>query len=339
MTEKEAQKCLEVKEGNTDLLHSKKPVIKLMSKQKTQKVANNTKATHWCFTWWPHAEDMETPDYLPEYMRYMKFAEEKTETTGTLHLQGYLEFHKQERRAAVTAMMGSNGAVHLEPRRGTREQARDYCGKPGKEGVIVNGIHEFGDWDAGGQGARNDLYRAIEAAKKEGIEHVKDAYGNEYVKFHRGLEKIAKKTERKWKPHVVWLWGKTGVGKSLAAAQYVEEVQKENKEWKAGWKSGNGKWFDGYDGEEILIWDEYRMNKDWADDDMLRLLDRYPLKVEIKGGYVPMLAKVIIFTSSNPPTCWIESNKDQLMRRFDEICEVKTKINWAEKGVKRFIIQ
>lgn len=37
---------------------------------------------------------------------------------------------------------------------------------------------------------------------------------------------------------------------------------------------------------------------------LLRMLDRYALSVEVKGGSVPLRATKFIFTSNTPPTEW-----------------------------------
>ena len=45
-------------------------------------------------------------------------------------------------------------SLHLEQARATRAKARDYCRK---EDTRIDGPWEHGDFDAGGQGKRNDI--------------------------------------------------------------------------------------------------------------------------------------------------------------------------------------
>ena len=69
------------------------------------------------------------------------------------------------------------------------------------------------------------------------------------------------------------LWGPSGTGKSRFVA----------KRWpKAFWKSPEAKWWDGYAGQEVVVLDDF---KDYAMPlvDLQRLLDWYPLWVEVKG--------------------------------------------------------
>ena len=56
---------------------------------------------------------------------------------------------------------------------------------------------------------------------------------------------------------------------------------------------------------------------------MLRWLDRYPVRVEIKGASRPLLAKKIWITSNLDPRLWYpdcdEQTKDALMRRLEVV--------------------
>lgn len=56
--------------------------------------------------------------------------EEIAPQTGTPHLQGYIEFKTPRRFATVKRILGSD--AHIEKRRGTKQQAIDYCKKDGK---------------------------------------------------------------------------------------------------------------------------------------------------------------------------------------------------------------
>lgn len=60
---------------------------------------------------------------------------------------------------------------------------------------------------------------------------------------------------------------------------------------------------------------------------LLRLLDRYPMRVEYKGGQANFLAKTIIFTSNRHPSEWYKMDNSALMRRITEIWRV-------DKGVE-----
>ncbi len=61
---------------------------------------------------------------------------------GTEHWQGYLEFSVTKRLAALRRIHGLAGA-HFERRRGTADEARNYCRK---EDTRLAGPYEFGEY-------------------------------------------------------------------------------------------------------------------------------------------------------------------------------------------------
>lgn len=105
-------------------------------------------------------------------------------------------------------------------------------------------------------------------------------------------------------------WGKTGTGKSRRA---WDEAGLE-----AYSKDPRSKFWDGYQSEEHVVIDEFRGGIDIAH--LLRWLDRYPVRVEIKGSSKPLLAKVIWITSNLRPSQWYpdvdQDTVDALMRRM-----------------------
>lgn len=61
-------------------------------------------------------------------IKYGIWQVEECPDTGKLHVQGYFEWRSPVRLAAAKRAIGDPQA-HLEARRGSREQARDYCSK------------------------------------------------------------------------------------------------------------------------------------------------------------------------------------------------------------------
>ena len=57
----------------------------------------------------------------------------------------------------------------------------------------------------------------------------------------------------------------------------------------AFWKAPESKWWDGYSGQETVVMTTSRTTRALVE--LQRLLDWYPLWVEVKGGSVPMMAK------------------------------------------------
>lgn len=142
-----------------------------------------------------------------------------------------------------------------------------------------------------------------------------------YVKFHRGLVAFQQTMvkDRCEPTKVVWCWGPTGSGKS----RYVHETAPA-----AYWKDTHTKWWDGYNQQENVVLDDYRPNKELSVAYMLRLMDRYPLSVESKGGYLKFNSQTIYITAPCDPTTmyhrleWLgEEDIGQILRRITEIKE------------------
>ena len=87
----------------------------------------------WCFTINNWTEKDETAIAMAG-ARYTVYGKEVGES-GTPHLQGYVYFANKKSMKGVSKLLPT---AHLEMRKGTHEQARNYCIKDGD-------ITEFGN--------------------------------------------------------------------------------------------------------------------------------------------------------------------------------------------------
>ena len=94
-------------------------------------------------------------------------------------------------------------------------------------------------------------------------------------------------------------------------------------------KEPGHKWFDGYEGEEVLVFDE--LSRDTLGCKMLlRLLDYRKCDVEVKGGKRNMVSKVIVVTcDKSPQELWASmahlpghGDVSQLERRLTEVAKL-----------------
>jgi len=84
--------------------------------------------------------------------------------------------------------------------------------------------------------------------------------------------------------------------------------------------SHSGMWFDGYDQHEVMMLDEFRGNHvDFSE--FLRVLDRLPNSLPVKGGFRQNLARVIFITSIKSPmnVFHVTEDVEQFIRRLDII--------------------
>jgi len=111
---------------------------------------------------------------------------------------------------------------------------------------------------------------------------------------------------------VVWIFGKTGKGKS-----HFVEAMLEGKRY---YMKGPGKWWDQYDMEEYLWVDDFR--KDYFKFHyLLKVLDRYKMMCEYKGGYSRIRVRFTYITCPVHPAVLYGNKKDsakQLLRRIYE---------------------
>jgi len=260
----------------------------------------SAQARSYCFT----LNNPLTNDLPPsDDIRYASWQLERGDS-GTLHLQGYVELTKPRTLAWLRCWLPG---AHFEARRGTREQARDYSRK---EDSRVAGPFELGSWEAGGTGKRNDLAeikRKLDAGST--MSEVWDEHFESTLRYYRGFQeyKKTKTGHRTWKTEVSVYWGDTGTGKSRRC---MEEAPG------AYWKTRD-EWWDGYEAHEDIVLDDFYGWLPW--DLLLRLLDRYPLDVNAKGGGRRMVARRIFITSNKPPEEWYPNIPDKapLLRRID----------------------
>jgi len=242
--------------------------------------------------------------------QYLVYGHETAPVTGTPHLQGYIEFLKQTRMNSVKHMLGDR--AHIESRRGTQEQAIAYCKKE-DAAFVERGIPRA-------QGHRTDLDDARRTAVESGMREVTATMS--YNQIQTAAKFLTYNEEpRDWLTSVTWIYGPTGSGKSRLAREIAAEYT-ENDVYV---KSDATKWWEGYDGQETVIIDDFR-DSWWGITEMLRILDRYECRIECKGGYRQLKAKTIIVTSIEHPEMFYRGARgepiEQLMRRITGIIKL-----------------
>jgi len=263
----------------------------------------------WCITInnYTDAHFQQLKDIKTKYLVYGLEVGE----SGTPHIQAYLELTQAQTMSALKKKLPG---AHLETRKGTPEEAANYCKKDGEFieiGVISN------------QGKRNDILDVCTAIKEgKSFEDILDT-ATSYQSLQ--IAKIAmpyKEPVRDWIPKVYWYWGPPGTGKSHAAFN----VHPESRVHK---QAGSTKWWQGYDRHDVVIIDDLRQRHiDFVR--LLELLDRYPTTVENKGGSRQFVPHYIYITAPYTPESMFRDegeNIDQLIRRITEV------VHFTEKYV------
>ncbi len=245
---------------------------------------------NWCFT------DFELLDWGKIYkeddsVRYACWGFEICPKTKRKHYQGWIQIEKKKRRSGIKKVCRSK-KIHIEPCRGTEGQNDKYCQKDNKYTTV-------GEYMT--QGSRTDLNLLKDMIDKgEPLQKVADENFHAFIQYNRGFQEYKKLVDQRLrkkfrKVKVIHLYGKTGTGKTKKAMESTDDIYKI--------QGSSMSWWDGYQGEQTLLIDEY--DNDIKLTELLGILDGYQLRLPIKGS----------FTYANWTTVYITSNIKRLHRR------------------------
>lgn len=264
-----------------------------------------------CYTWNNPTLSPEDWDALARTIPYTYhiFGEENAPTTGTPHYQGYIEFSTPTTWSRIKKRLGTD-EIHLEDRKGTAQQAADYCKEDGV-------FHEFGEISH--QGVRSDIDAFVTTMRREGIRSAAQQLPAQYVRYHRGFQSLHMldlSAQPRAPPTVQFFYGPGRCGKTRLAYGDGADISKLCL--------AQG-WFDGYLGESTVIFDDFDgAASKVALSAILQYLDRYPVLVPVKGAFVPLVATKIIVTSNYHWNQWYDwstraNQFTSLALRFDEV--------------------
>ena len=231
-------------------------------------------------------------DFDKDKIKYICYGVERCPESGREHKQGFVIFNRTCRVPKAKSWIGGGDSIHLESRRGTRGEARDYCFKSDESPF------EWGQFDGM---THEQLF------KKNKAWLLSNGYEAFYCRFYRAINAIQEKGDKWREVTVMWLWGAPGTNKTRRVME-MESVFKLDYPYK---------WFDGYEGEDTLLLDDF---KDGVIERgmLLNLLDGYRLRLETKGGHCWALWTKVFITSNKCPqkmNCWDSA----LARRCDNV--------------------
>lgn len=265
------------------------------------------KSRTFCFTDW-EVDLAWWHTFIKRYKpQYVLCGREIAPTTGKEHFQGYMYFKNERSHNRIKKILEGR---HVQMVKGTVDHNEIYCRKDGNV-VLEHGIKPK-------QGQRTDM-EALQTLIREGANEMdifNEQPGN-FIRYHRGIDRARNLfiEKRNWEMDVRIYWGKPGTGKTRAVYEEFEIDQIYEKM--------PGKWWDGYNGEKVVLIDDFDPNNcfDIVFDFYLKLLDRYPMRIEYKGGSTQFRSKIIIFTSNFNPIGWFteKPNKSAFDRRISEV--------------------
>jgi len=229
--------------------------------------------------------------------------------SGTPHLQGYIEFTTKRTYAGANKLMGNR--CRLAARKGTQQQAADYCKEDG----------DFKEWGtiSVGQGTRTDLLTLRDKiCTGTTVDNITESDPHSFHTYGRTLNKIEDiRLRKRWRTEMtqgIWYFGRTNTGKSHQA--FTEFDPETTYSFVASDKG----WWDGYCQQPTVVINEFRGEIPY--NTMLQLVDKWPFSVPRRGREpMPFTSSLVIVTSSLDPSkvYWRrddEDSLDQLLRRF-----------------------
>lgn len=283
------------------------------------RIHGGPQASDWCFT--AHVKPGLCGDSRPAEVTYFIYQEEVSEN-GIHHWQGFLQLDKRMRLHQVQNIIGDLTA-HCELRKGTAQQAADYCRK--LDSAVPGTIVEDGIMRNPKVNHLDDLKNAMDRGASEA-----DLMENHFAAWTRAERACAKyiqardaKIRREWcQPRVELHWGASRTGKT----RYVRDWIDKHNDGQA-FDKPSGPWWNGYTNQRVVLFDDF--DGTLPLDTLLQLLDGYGFGMNLptKGSVVTNQARIFFFTSNKEISEWYphatSEQQNALQRRFTLIKEYR----------------
>lgn len=301
-------------------------------------ISSNDKSRSWFCVWNNPQNDIENlePSAMCESVLDTWVNEHPTRSGAVAYCvsaDGLIHFHmvlEDSNQCRFSAIKKTYPKAHIEPTKGTKEQAEDYINKRGKfseKGEEVVYIAKYGEIK-GAQGQRRDLeilqdfidkgmtpsqIMALNIAYRRHEKLIKDAF----------FDKRKRETPLLRDVKVVWHIGESGSGKTYSYVKACEEHGEDDVYLVSDYDNGG---LDRYNGERVLYLDEFRGQIKYST--LLAMLQGYKQQFHARYTNIIGLWNEVHIATVLPPDMvysnMVQSNRDvdtlkQLYRRITEI--------------------
>jgi len=243
------------------------------------------RSRNWCFTINNYvADDLPVTSWVEsKKLKCVAFSYEIGES-GTPHLQGFICYQTMKSFKQVKSDFCNK--AHLEAMKGAVEHSVEYCSKAGP--LTIFGTVPMSQKQKGSAG-KKAYEDAWEHATRGNLDEIDVGLR---VRFYGTFKRIAK--DYMGKPCALntldneWIYGPTGTGKSRHTRERFPG---------AYYKMPN-KWWDGYQGEEVVIIEDFDAMHDKLGYHLKIWADHGFFLAEQKGGVVSIRPKKIVITSN-----------------------------------------
>lgn len=236
-------------------------------------------------------EDDEFFEYCKNLVnvKYFVFQREIGHENQTRHIQMYIEFSQPKKFETIKSYFPR---AHIEERRGTKKQAREYCMK---EDTSVAPYREYGQFVDNGK--RSDLLDIYELVKDGATDFdIMERYPMQFMRYSKAIQKcrevyVSQKFRGTFRHlEVKYIWGPTGCGKSRYV---IDKYGYENVYRVTNYDKGP---FDTYAGEDVIVFEEFRSSFKIVE--MLNYLDGYSFELPCRfSNRTACYTKVFISTN------------------------------------------
>jgi len=266
--------------------------------------------------------DMSYHEKLQEFVdkkkiQYVAYGNEMTKTNRP-HLQAFAYAKEAKYPSAWRKLFKPHFVAMCK---GNLHQNENYCSKTGDYTEI--GVKPMGN------GKKRALEQVCDRLREgEALEDIATEEPATVVQYHNGFKYIErcfankrmKAVPRDFAPTVTYIYGPSGSGKSRYVRDH--EFNTFGKEVYDCPDDDLYKWKDGYLGQEAVLYDNVEKVNTCR---FLKEIDRYPIQVPVKGGYVKWRPHRIYITSvlSLEEFSYSFIQRQELLRRVTEIKELK----------------
>lgn len=288
------------------------------------------RSNFWMITAWNRdgfGHDLLEQTQRSRVVTFVAGQEEIGERQGGRHWQVYVEMeNRMTPQQALTTLGLDPEHTFIQRRFGTAQQAIAYVTKEKTriEGTMFQGGHQrppkpMEQWPMvtsmilEGKGYEDIFMRFPQLA-------ICQANGLNRAITQCGLRKDRKDVQ------VLVLFGPSGTGKTGRVEQRFKDPKSMYKMPLQEQKAGKI-WMDGYSGQKVLFIDEFYGEESMPLITLIKIVDPYPLMVEVKGGFAHARWETVIFTTNMDPRDfykkWIAktpAHAKAFRRRFPDTC-------------------
>ncbi len=273
---------------------------------------------HWVFT----INNYTDVDYVRNHhtVNYIIHGRE-VGTDGTKHLQGYVFFKNRKRLTAVKKLFPR---AHLEIKRGTAQEAIDYCKKDGdfdQEGTPpVNDL-------PGNTGERWQL--ACDLAEQGKFDEIPRDLWIRYIHAFLRIRQLKASTPDKLATiNNLWIVAPSGYGKSTYAWNKFPEAYDKMP----------NKWWIAYKDEKVVILDDWSPKEcEYMSYYLKRWADAFPFMAETKGsGRFIRPVKFVVTSQYNIDECFDDWRVIEAIKNRFNVLELT---KWEERVAEANLLQ